>query len=122
MDVTVLTTPTCKRCDLTKHKLNREEIPYTALNAEDHPDLVRQAKQLGHHEAPVIFVHDNAGNLTHHWSGFRPALIEKLHAEQTIEPSTWPPRGTLIEAKTGLERLPDPPRAPAMSGAGIEMR
>lgn len=103
MNITVLTVPHCKRCDLTKDKLDRERLPYIALDAAERPDLTAQAKDLGHREAPVVLVHDDTGNLTDHWSGFRPGRIEELHDEATLNGGAWPPLGQIIEPKTRID-------------------
>jgi glutaredoxin-like protein NrdH len=77
--VTVYSTgPQCMRCGLTRRRLDEAGIPFTVI------DLTRQENashrefvthELGYTEAPVVVVHDEP---EHHWSGFRPDLIDRL--------------------------------------------
>tara|TARA_R100000365_G_scaffold3528_1_gene11903 strand:+ start:12186 stop:12461 length:276 start_codon:yes stop_codon:yes gene_type:complete len=77
--VTVYSTGSgCVRCQLTLRKLDDTGIRYTVidLTGEDN-DAAREylTGDLGYSEAPVVIVDDQP---EHHWSGFRPDLIDTL--------------------------------------------
>jgi len=81
MTVTVYSTgPQCIRCGLTCRRLQEAGIRFTVV------DITRQENvssrelitdELGYTEAPVVVVDDEP---EHHWSGFRPDLIDRLAA------------------------------------------
>ncbi|NYE18111.1 glutaredoxin family protein [Microbacterium immunditiarum] len=83
--VTVYSTgPGCVRCRLTLRKLDETGIPYRVVdlsedsNAPAHEYLT---VDLGYSEAPVVIVD---GEPDHHWCGFRPDLIDRLHKWATL--------------------------------------
>lgn len=73
--ITVYSTgPSCMRCRLTERVLTQHDIDYVVVNIRDAEEAARYVTdELGYTEAPVVVVSDD-----HHWSGFRPDLIEKL--------------------------------------------
>ena len=77
--VTVYSTgPACMRCTLTCRCLTAASIPFTVIDLTDqrnaeHREFVTD--ELGYSEAPVVLVDDDP---QHHWSGFRPDLIDRL--------------------------------------------
>lgn len=77
--VTVYSTgPSCQRCRLTCLRLDAVGIPYRIVEiAEDANAAAREyiTAELGYTEAPVVIVNDDD---QHHWSGFRPDLIDQL--------------------------------------------
>lgn len=79
--VTVYSTgPGCVRCTLTCRCLSAARIPFTVIDLSDNRNAVHRefvTNELGYTEAPVVLV-DN--DLQHHWSGFRPDLIDRLAA------------------------------------------
>jgi len=77
--VTVYSTGvSCMRCTLTCRCLTAAGIPYTLIDVTD--DAHGNAREfiteeLGYSEAPVVIVNAEP---EHHWSGFRPDLIDRL--------------------------------------------
>ena len=79
--VTVYSTgPACMRCTLTCRRLTAAGVRFTVVDlAEDSNADARDflTDDLGYAEAPVVVVDDEP---EHHWSGFRPDLIDRLAA------------------------------------------
>lgn len=77
--VTVYTTgPGCMRCTLTCRCLDAAGIPYAIVDIivdAHNPARAFLTEELGYAEAPVVIVDDEP---EHHWSGFRPDLIDRL--------------------------------------------
>lgn len=79
ISVTVYSTgPACQRCRLTCCCLEGAGIPFTVVDLRDAETAVTRdylTDELGYGEAPVVVVDDEP---EHHWSGFRPDLIQRL--------------------------------------------
>lgn len=77
--VTVYSTgPACMRCRLTCRCLTDAGIPFTVIDITDSRNEAARdylTEDLGYSEAPVVVVD---GDPQHHWSGFRPDLIDRL--------------------------------------------
>lgn len=79
--VTVYSTgPHCMRCGLTRRRLDEAGILFTVIDLTrpenaSHREFIPD--ELGYTEAPVVVVDDEP---EHHWSGFRPDLIDRLVA------------------------------------------
>ncbi|MDL9978585.1 glutaredoxin family protein [Microbacterium sp. ASV49] len=77
--VTVYSTgPQCQRCRLTLRRLEDAGIPFTIVDLIDATSRDARAyvtDDLGYSEAPIVVVDDEP---EHHWSGFRPDLIDHL--------------------------------------------
>ncbi|WP_341976055.1 glutaredoxin family protein [Microbacterium sp. LWO13-1.2] len=77
--VTVYSTgPACIRCTLTCKRLDAVGIGHTVIDiTRDADKAIRDflTDELGYSEAPVVIVDDEP---EHHWSGFRPDLIDAL--------------------------------------------
>lgn len=74
--VTVYSRPGCVQCDATKRTLDRKGIVHVDLELEDHPDVLKEAIDAGHLNAPIVTV--ERGNERRMWGGFRHALLEEL--------------------------------------------
>lgn len=73
MQITVYTTPTCPQCDMTKKVLTKGEVEFDIVDLTSNEEALQYVTQeLGYNSAPVVVVDDE------HWSGFRPALLNKL--------------------------------------------
>ena len=72
MPVTVITSPGCQPCRITKRMLTDRGVDYRERNVANDPDALELAKSLGHSASPVVIVGEQ------HWSGFRPDLIAAL--------------------------------------------
>lgn len=75
--VTVYGKPRCVQCDATTRHLDKNEIPYTYRELEDHPDIVERAKAEGMTAAPIVVI-DRGPRSDFIWSGFRLSLLEAL--------------------------------------------
>ena len=77
--VTVYSTgPACQRCRLTCECLTRAGVEFRLIDLTSEGSGDARAflsDDLGYTEAPVVIVDDEP---EHHWSGFRPDLIERL--------------------------------------------
>ncbi|WP_439590757.1 glutaredoxin family protein [Microbacterium sp.] len=72
------TGPSCMRCTLTCRCLDDRGLDYTVIDLRDDTNSAARdwiTHDLGYSEAPVVVVDDDD---QHHWSGFRPDLIEQL--------------------------------------------
>lgn len=87
------TGPSCVRCALTCRRLHERGIPFTVVDlSEEATDDAREyvTEDLGYADAPVVVVGDHP---EHHWSGFRPDLIDRL--------SAWPALAIIPPAPSG---------------------
>ena len=84
ISVTVYSTgPGCMRCTLTCRWLTVASIPFTVVDLTAEQNAAQRSfvtDELGYTEAPVVLVDDDP---QHHWSGFRPNLIDRLAAHVT---------------------------------------
>jgi len=70
------TGPACMRCTLTCRCLDRLGLSYDVVDLRENAAAREYVTDdLGYSEAPVVVVN---GDDHHHWSGFRPDLIEQL--------------------------------------------
>ncbi|SNS54784.1 Glutaredoxin [Micrococcales bacterium KH10] len=76
--ISVLTTPSCSQCTVTCNQFDKKGYQYDTLLATDNPEMFDFARQRGFLQAPVVFVHDNNGEILDAWSGFRPDKIMAL--------------------------------------------
>ena len=72
MPVTVITSPGCQPCRITKMMLTNQGVDYQERNVADDPDALELAKSLGYSTSPVVIAGEQ------NWSGFRPDLIAAL--------------------------------------------
>lgn len=72
--VTVITSPGCQPCRITKKMLEDRGIDFTERNVSEDFEALKLAKSLGHSSSPVVITADD------HWSGFRPDKIALLAA------------------------------------------
>lgn len=86
LTLTVYSTgPRCVRCGLTCRRLAEAGIPFEVVDLSDENNASAHAyvtDELGYSEAPVVVVDDEP---EHHWSGFRPDLIDRLAARVSID-------------------------------------
>ena len=72
--VTVYSKPACVQCTATKKALERKGIRYTEVDLTTNDAALEYVtEELGYSAAPVVVVDDH-----HHWSQFRPDLIDNL--------------------------------------------
>lgn len=75
--VTVFTKPSCVQCTATYRALDSKGIEYIILDLSEDPIALERVKELGYLQAPVVLV-ETFGQLTEHWSGFRPDKVDEL--------------------------------------------
>lgn len=72
--VVVYTKNDCRQCDMTKNKLTKEGIHFTAVNVEDDPTAYRYVTEtLSLRQMPVVIASAMDGDIV--WSGFQPQKI-----------------------------------------------
>lgn len=71
--VELISKDNCQPCKATKRWLDSRGIVYAESNVAD-TEVLDRAVSLGHMAAPVVIVGE------HHWSGFRPDLLDKYAA------------------------------------------
>lgn len=85
--VTVYSTgPRCMRCGWTCRRLEEAGIPFTVIDLTRDENASLRAlviDELGYSEAPVVVIDDGP---EHHWSGFRPDLLDQLVASIGARP------------------------------------
>lgn len=65
----------CVQCDATERKLKKHNVHYTKVDVTQDPAALEFIKELGHAQAPVVYVSAMEGDV--HWSGFNVGLIEE---------------------------------------------
>lgn len=73
--VTVLTSPACQPCRLSKKRLNDLGIEFVERDVSTDEKALELAKSLGYNSSPVILLENGE-----HWQGFRPDRIDALAA------------------------------------------
>lgn len=76
---TIFSLPNCMKCDLTKRKMDKHDVPYEVIDMSTNPEAAEKARSLGYQAAPVVFAPDGT-----HWNEYRPALIEQHAANLTL--------------------------------------
>jgi glutaredoxin-like protein NrdH len=72
--VVVYTKNNCGQCDLTKAKLDREGIVYTAVNVEEDATAYHYVTEiLGRRQMPTVVASTIDGDVI--WSGLQPDMI-----------------------------------------------
>lgn len=69
--ITLYTKPNCPQCDFTKRALAQKGINFESIDVTQDQASLDKVKNLGYSQLPVVV------SGTHHWSGFRPDLINK---------------------------------------------
>ncbi|KRE80356.1 glutaredoxin family protein [Arthrobacter sp. Soil763] len=73
MAIVLYSKPACVQCDATKRKFKKEGLiegkDYTVVDVSQDPGALEFIKDLGHLQAPVVFVAKPDGSVAH-WSGF----------------------------------------------------
>lgn len=82
--VTVYSKPTgCQQCIAMKRSLNKTDIAYVIADATT-AENIALTKGLGHMQAPVTVVRDEAGNVIDSFDGFRPDKVDELKADPLV--------------------------------------
>lgn len=78
--VTVYSKPLCVQCTATYRALDRVGIPYEIVDVSADSEAMAFVKELGHQQAPVVYVEYPATGAVDHWSGFQPGRLAALEA------------------------------------------
>jgi glutaredoxin-like protein NrdH len=74
--VVVFTKYDCRQCDMTKGKLDKESVYFTAVNVEeDQTAYAYVTETLGRRQMPVVVASTLEGDVV--WSGFQPEMIRQ---------------------------------------------
>jgi glutaredoxin-like protein NrdH len=72
MTVTVYTLPNCSQCESTKRLMTANNIEFTEVALQEHPDKVEEFLAQGHRTAPIVTTDTKV------WSGFKYEEIRAL--------------------------------------------
>lgn len=73
--ITIYTRPGCAPCYATKRHLDRLGLEYATIPAEV-PEHAAHLRAMGYQSLPVVVWG------SHHWSGYRPDLIQRAMEEK----------------------------------------
>lgn len=74
--VVVYTKNDCRQCDMTKAKLKKDGIHFTAVNVEEDATAYAYVTEtLGRRQMPVVIASAMEGDII--WSGFQPQMIRE---------------------------------------------
>lgn len=76
--LTIYSKPSCVQCTATYRRLDALGIDYEVVDLSEDAAALALTKRLGHLQAPVVTLRDRDGQVTDHWSGFRPDKIDAL--------------------------------------------
>lgn len=74
MKITVYSKPNCGACDITKQWLDGNNVPYTAIDAYEDEQSMREIQSHGFMSFPVVTV----GSFDNAWTGFEISRLEEL--------------------------------------------
>lgn len=83
MTITVYSKPACVQCTATYRQFDKKGAEYSTVDISVDQTSRDIVMSLGHMQAPVVVVTDEAGSIVDHWSGFRPDKIN-AHAAQLV--------------------------------------
>ena len=72
--ITVYTNPGCVQCDATRKYLTERNTKFETVDLSTDGLALAAVKDLGHRQAPVVFVRYPSGAESH-WSGFQPSRL-----------------------------------------------
>ena len=70
------------QCTATYRALDRAGIRYEIADVSTDAEALDFGKELGHQQAPVVYVEYPANGSVDHWSGFQPSRIAALEARR----------------------------------------
>ena len=76
-EIHVYSKPACVQCNMTYKAFDAKLTPYETTNIYEDAVALEKVKALGYLQAPVVVVTKN-GEITDHWSGFRPDRIDQV--------------------------------------------
>ena len=75
MSIIIYTRNNCVQCHATKRAMESRGVAFEMVNVDLVPDAADTLREQGFRQLPVVF----AGVTS--WSGFRPDMINRLHAQ-----------------------------------------
>jgi len=78
LSITVYSKPSCQPCIATYRELDKAALPYQSIVVTEDSEALAYAASLGHQQSPVVVISDDEGNVTQHWSGYRPDSLKAL--------------------------------------------
>ena len=76
--ITVYSKPRCMQCEFTKIWLNKNIIPFEAVDIEANPGAFELLKHYGFTSLPVVVIDDEFDNPNKAWTGFQVDRLETL--------------------------------------------
>ena len=80
---TLYTAPGCTDCAAAARSMDKKGVPFRPVDVAADAAALDYVKSLGHQRAPVTVVHDEAGTVLDHWSGYRPDKLLNLSRQFT---------------------------------------
>lgn len=78
MRITIYTRNDCVQCHATKRAMESRGLAFEMVNVDHVPEAADELRAMGFRQLPVVV----AGETT--WSGFRPDMINRLHAAPSV--------------------------------------
>jgi glutaredoxin-like protein NrdH len=75
MRITIYTRNDCVQCHATKRAMENRGLRFEMVNVDKVPDAADTLREQGFRQLPVVIAGETS------WSGFRPDMINRLHAE-----------------------------------------
>ncbi|NDO82852.1 NrdH-redoxin [Citrobacter sp. NCU1] len=75
MRITIYTRDNCVQCHATKRAMESRGFDFEMVNVDKLPDAAETLRAQGFRQLPVVIAGETS------WSGFRPDMINRLHAE-----------------------------------------
>jgi glutaredoxin-like protein NrdH len=77
MRITIYTRNDCVQCHATKRAIESRGFTFEMINLDANPEAADDLRALGYRQLPVVITEQES------WSGFRPDMINRLHARAT---------------------------------------
>ncbi len=75
MRITIYTRNDCVQCHATKRAMESRGFAFELINLDQHPEAADDLREKGYRQLPVVVTEQES------WSGFRPDMINRLHAQ-----------------------------------------
>lgn len=75
MRIIIYTRNDCVQCHATKRAMESRGFAFELINLDQHPEAVDHLREKGYRQLPVVVTDQES------WSGFRPDMINRLHAQ-----------------------------------------
>ena len=78
LPVVVYSKPGCVQCNATYRWLDDHNIRYRIVDVTEDEQAFKMIDDMGYQQAPVVIIPFDFPVSVHHFSGFRPDLLEQL--------------------------------------------